>query len=423
MVVEEVPGEALPVLQSRYGMADEGTTLGTGPVKAIYKVDGVLLGARFAVSGNKFYGDSTELGTLNGSDEASIAGFENLVFATQGGDLFGWNGTLFDDIAVPDDFDVLRLCVGASRLVVIKKTTGRFYWSDVLDDEIDALSFATAENTPDKLLDCLYVGDTLILFGTETVEFWQVTTDPDLPFQPLVGKVYQRGIKATGCASHFSGSFAWVTNKNKVCVSSLETVISTADIEEKIADSSVVRLWNFFADNDEFLALTLDDQTFVFSARSSQWSEFQTAGGNWLPRCYGGEVFGSSEDGKLIEWIDGYTDFDGTLERLFTAGQPIPAQVMRIDNVILRANSGRTTYLTGVNADPMVELRTSKDGGFTYRPWKEIPLGENGAYRKNLQWRSLGSYSRPGFVCQIRVTHPVPFRVSGLYINEPYGYV
>jgi hypothetical protein len=421
MVVEEVPTEQSPVLQSRFGMEDEGTTLGTGPVKALYQVDGVIDGAQFAVSGSKFYADGIELGTIDGSGEASIAGFESFIFAAAGAGLWGWNGVTLAEVTLPDNFDALRICVGASRLLVIKKTTGRFYWSDVLSSTVDALSFATAENTPDKLLDCLYVGDVAVLFGAETVEFWQVSTDPDLPFLPIVGRVFQKGIKATGCASHFQGSFAWVTNRNQICVGSLDQVITTPDIDAKIEASTVVRLWSFYMGNDEFLALTLDSETLVFSSRSSQWSEFQTLDENWRPRCFGGGLFGSSIDGKLIQWSDDYYDHEGNLTRILTAGIAIPAQVLNVFNLIVRTNSGRTPILEGYGYDPMIELRTSKDGGFTYGSWKEIAFGENGQYRKNIMWRSLGSFGRPGFVCQVRVTRPVPFRVSGVYINEPYG--
>lgn len=422
MFAETVQTEQHPALQSRPGLANSGTAMGVGPVKSLFQIDGVLDGSLFGLSDNKLYKGTTNLGTVNGTGYGRVTGFDTFVFANQGASLYGYDGTTFAAVATPGSFDVLTMCVGSSRLIVIDKGTGHFYWSNVLDKNIQALSFATAENSPDKLKDCLFLGDTLILFGTETVEFWPVSTDPNLPFQPMVGRVFPVGIKDTGCASLFGTGFAWVSNRNQVCAADPQNIISFPGLEAKIEASSSVSLWRFQLEGVEFLALRLDTETWVFSQRSGQWSQFESFGQtNWIPQCYGGGYFGSSINGNLIQWTNDHLDFSDILERRFRAGVPLDNGTSPLYNVRLRTNPGQTPYLTGTYADPTVEMRISRDGGFTWTDYKSVALGAAGAYRQWVQFVGLGFFSYPGVLLEFRVADPVPFRVSNVTANEPYA--
>lgn len=423
MTVEKAPTEERPTLQSRPGLANTGTTMGAGPVKRLFQVDGVLDGSLFGVSAGHLYKGGTDLGAVNGTGPAAIAGFENFLFTTQGTSLYSYNGAALAAVATPGSFDVLSLCIGTSRLIVIDKGTGRFYWSNVLTTTIDALSFATAETSPDKLKECLFIGDTLHLFGTETVEFWPASVNnPDLPYQPLVGRTFSVGIRDTGCATSFATTFAWITSNNQICVGDPETVVSDSGLDEKIAASTSASLWTFYLDSVQFLACTLDNATWVFSKKSSQWSLFESYGQtNWVPRCYCSDVFGSSITGALMEWADTYDDFGGILERRFRAGQSITDGTVPIFVVSLKTNPGQTPYLTGTYSDPTIEIRISNDGGFRWTNWKQKSLGINGAYRKIVRWLGLGTFGNPGLLIEVRVTDPVPFRVSDMTANESYA--
>jgi hypothetical protein len=423
LFVEKTPIEESPALLSRPGLEATGTSMGAGPVKTLFQIDGVLDGSLFGISAGALYKSGVSIGAIAGTGPAVLAGFENLLFATQGTTLYKYNGASLTTVATPGSFDVLSLCIGTSRLIVIDKGTGKFFWSDVLTSTIDALSFATAENSPDKLKECLFIGDTLYLFGTETVEFWPAnTSNPDLPYQPLVGRTYSVGIRDTGCATKFATSFAWITNHNQICVNDPQTVISDPGLDEKLAASSTAFLWTFYLDGTEYLAVTLDTKTYVFNKSTSTWSTFESYGRtNWIPRCYANGVFGSSVDGQLIQWSDTYSDFGDILERRFRAGLPITSGTTPLHQVILKTNTGQTTYLSGDYADPTVELRVSKDGGFEWKTWKQKSLGELGHYKKRVMWAALGLFGNPGILVEIRVTDPVPFRVSDLVANESYA--
>jgi len=422
MFVEAAPTEETGIaLQSRPGLSDRSANMGAGPVKALFQADGVLSGALFGVSDGKLYAATTNKGSVTGSGPWSIAGYEDRIFLAGGGSLYQYNGSL-STVAFPDSANVTKVVVGASRAICIRADTDKFYWSDVLSSTIDALSFATAESQPDKLRDMLFMDDILILFGAETVEFWPNTGDANLPFQPLEGRVFERGIRATGCATEFGTTFAWITNANQVCVSDPENVISRPDMDAKLEASTSASLWTFRLEGSEFLAVRLDDETWVYSARSGMWSQFASYGqANWIPQCYADGVFGSSLDGKTLAWASTHVDMGGVLERRFRAGVPINSGGVTVNNILLRSNVGQTPYLTGDYTDPVVEMRLSRNAGKTWGNWKPRTLGAQGDYRQRVQWAGCGMAGYPALFAEFRVTAPVDWRISDVLVNEPFG--
>lgn len=423
MFAEEAPTEDTGVvLQSRPGLSDRSADMGNGPVDCLFQRDLVLSSALFGVSGGHLYQGTTDLGAIDGDGPFSMAGYENALFIAGGAGLWLWNGTALSQVSFPDSADVSKVIVGASRAICIREDTGKFYWSDSLETDVEALDFATAENQPDRLKDCLFVDDVLVLFGAETVEFWPNTQDDDLPFQPLEARVIERGIKATGCAVQIGSTFAWVTSENQVCLGDENNILSNPGLEERIEASETCRLFTFTIGGVEFLALRLDDETQVWGWRSKLWSEFQSYGQtNWIPQCFAGGVFGSAVDGRTIEWGTGHLDFGGVLERRFRGGFPINSGGLIVGNVQLRCNVGQTPFLTGDYTEPVVEMRLSRDAGQTFGSWKAVSLGSQGNYRTRVQWRALGQASQPGFLAEFRTTDPVPLRVSDVLINEQWG--
>ncbi len=421
MFAESYGPEKKVLLQSRPGLESAAISMGAGPVSELFKITGVLTDQVFGVSGGALYGNSTLIGSIDGSGHTSFGGYETIVFTNSGESIWAYDGATLTSIAFPDSADVVKILVAASRLVAIREDTGQFYWSDPLASTIGALDFATAENSPDNLKDMLFFGDTLILFGTETIEFWPVTSDDALPFQPLIGRVFPVGIRETGCVVQMGSSFAWVTNENQICLGDPSKVVSTPGLQALLDQSATARLWTFQLDGDEYLALRMDDSTWVLSSRSEQWTEMASHGSdNWLPTCYEEGFFGAS-DGTLLQFSADHYDRGGVLERRFRAWLPITDKGVRVYSLNLRTNPGHTPILTGDYSDPVVELRTSSDGGNTWGPWKARTMGVMGRYRTKTRWNGLGMFGYPGMMVEIRITDPTPFRVSGITINEPFG--
>jgi hypothetical protein len=410
------------VLQSRRGLSDRAANMGSGPVEALFRRDGVVSGNLLGVSGGSLYSATTSVGVVGGSGPVSIAGNETGVLVTHGLGLYSYDGTTFAAVSFPDSANVIKVIEGASRFIAIREGTGKFYFTPSLAQTFDALDFATAESEPDQLLDAVFIDDILVLFGKESIEFWPNTGDSLLPFRPLEGRVIEKGVKATGCATTFGSGFAWVTNENRVCFRDENSVLSNAGLEARIAASTNVRLFTFILDGNEFLALRLDTETQVFNQRAGTWSKFASYGQtNWIPQCFADGVFGSSVDGKTLQWGNGYQDLGGVLERRFRAGYPINGGGFIVNNLMVRTNPGNTPDLAGNYADPTIEARLSRDAGKTWGAWMPESLGQQGSYKDKVNWRALGQASYPGFIAELRVTDPVPFRASDVLINEPWG--
>lgn len=417
MFAEEAPTEGQGVvLQSRYGL-DAGLSMGNGPVQALFKRDGVQSGGLFGVSGGNLYEGSTVIGAIAGSGPVSIAGNDVALFVAAGAGPYFYNGTL-NALAFPDDANVIKVVTGAARAVFLRENSGKFYWTDALETDVEALDFATAESSADRLLDAVFIDDALILFGSETVEFWPNTSDALLPFQPLEGRVLEQGVKATGCATAWNSSFAFIGDDNVIYDPNMQPM-SNAGLEEKIKASNDCQLFSFQLDGHEMLALRIDAGTWVRSNRTGTWAQFDSYGlDNWVVGCHAGGVFGSAIDGKTYSFSDTYS---GPIERRFRAGIPINGGTLTINNIRLRVNPGQTSFLTGEYANPNVEMRISRDAGQTWGNWKKRSLGKQGQYSKRIEWRGLGMANDPGLLCEFRVTDPVPFAVSGVFINEALG--
>lgn len=423
MFAEEAPTEETGVvLQSRPGLSDRGQNMGSGPISALFKRDGVLGSTLYGIASKTLYSGSTAVGSVNGAGPFSMDGYEDKLFVAGGSSLWGYDGATLAAVSFPDGASVTKCLVGGSRLIALRADTEKFYWSDVLSSTIDGLSFATAENQPDRLRDALFMDDVLILFGAETVEFWPNTGDANLPFQPLEGRVFERGIKATGCATKFGATFAWVTDTNQVCLTDPESIISKPGLEALIEASGSVALQTFYLEGTEFLWLRIDAGDWVFSNRSKMWSQFTSYGlTNWRAQCFAGGAFGSSTDGVTMAWGSGYEDMGGVLERRFRAGFALNSGGASVNNVVLRTNVGATAFLSGTYANPTIEMARSLDAGRTWGRWRPVSLGEQGRYRQKVQWTACGQAGQPGWLAEFRVTDPVPFRVSDVLMNEPFG--
>lgn len=420
MVVEQVPTEETGIaLQSRPGLTDRNRTVGAD-VSQVFRADGVLSGKEYAVSGGALYEDGVYVGALDGSGPVSMAGNELGLMVACGASLWFYDGVTLAAVAFPDEASVAKVFTGASRFWAIRADTGRVHYTPALDTTFDGLDFVTAESAPDGLLDGLWIDDIAVLFGTGSVEFWPNTSD-DPPIAPLEGRVFSRGIKATGCVTQWGETFAWVGADNAVYVNGdSPQAISTPGMQALIEESTECSLWAFVLEGQDFLALRIDNRTFVRGSRNGAWSEFQSYGSaNWLPRCYSDGIFGCS-NGKTAEW-GGTSDFDGVIDHTFRGGFPVNAGGVVISNIMLRCNTGQTEYLEGDYAEPAVEMRLSRDLGRTWGEWRSRSLGGQGDYRKRVSWRACGMASAPGLLAEFRATAPIDWRVSDCLMNEPLG--
>ena len=69
--------------------------------------------------------------------------------------------------------------------------------------------------------------------------------------------------------------------------------------------------------------------------------------------------------------------------------------------------------------DPQIMLRISNDGGKTWGNEHWRSAGKLGEYRKRVIWNRLGQGRRR--VLEVVMTDPVPFRITGCYLDSMTG--
>lgn len=425
MLAEEAPtSQGGITLMSRKGLLASATR-GAGPVQGVFYEAGTFGGDVFTVSGGQLYRGAILLGTINGAGPVSFAssGFELLV--TAGASAWSYNGTDLVAVVFPDAANVAAVAFLAGLFIYIRAGSQKFYWSAVLDGRsVDALDFASAESAPDGLIDVKVVRGNLYLIGQATIEPWFPTGGADLPFSLVQQRLYSKGARSTGCTDEVDNALFFVGHDNSVYrTGDVPEVLSDAGVEERIAASSAVSAFGFMYEGHPLFCVRTDEGVFTYDARTRQWhSPASYALPAWRVSCATSDrvppLLGDAATGTLWEF-GGFQDGAGVLERLFSAYFPLDGGSVSINNLWLKANVGATGQLSGQGANPVVEMRFSRDAGRTWSEWEASELGAQGDYRTVPEWRALGLFDAPGGMFEFRVTDPVPFRISGVFVNEP----
>jgi hypothetical protein len=434
-VEQSATGSDGAVLLSRPGFAVYHD-LGQGPVRGLWSSPDVFDTAIFTLSGGQFFRNGNYQANLPGDGPLSVASSvsfdkSNRLLVNAGAGVFRYRGynQPFDPVTIPNDAAVSSLAYLSARFIASLDGSNRLYWSDVGDEMTwNALSFAAAQASPDHVTEIHVVGDLLWVFKPSVVEFWQPTSDANLPFQVVPARTFQRGLYGRGCAALLDNTMFWIGDDRSVYRGAeIPQRVSDFGIEERIRSSAHVSASAFTWQGHAFFAIRLDSGTFLFDAATGQWSEWQSFGlGRFRGSCFinarGNVYMGDDTLGRVWRLDEAnYDDFGGTLERLFTGAFELTGGTVAASNVQLLARPGYTPLLAGLGADPVAEMRRSRDAGATWSEWQPAPLGEQGSYRKRTIWRRQGMFDAPGGLMEVRCTDPVPFAVGGLTMNEPLG--
>lgn len=412
MFVEQSASQGV-VMQSRLPLAVV-ETIGAGPVQASLVRDGVFGGDRFTISGNIAYRGTVALGAVVGSGPASIAVRPAEVLFCAGGPIYSYNGTDFIEVTFPDSSNVTKVFYTSGYFIALEAGTGYWFFSAVNDGRTwDALDFAEVETEPDALLDAVVLDGVIFFMGRNSIEPWAFTGNADLPFSPIQQRIYEQGIIASGCAVQEDNSFFWIGGDSiPYRNADVPQAIGGDFIVERIKASSTYRVYLLSDDRHKLVCFRLDNETWAYDITTQEMFELRSYGRDNF-RC--GPDYGDDETGIVWQWGD-YADAndEGIVERILTAGERL-LEPKIYDSVTVECNVGVTPFLTGDYTDPVLEFRTSDDGGNVWEDWIEDSLGEQGDYRKTIEYRCLGMFNMPGFLAQVRMTDPVDLRITGFY--------
>jgi len=415
MFVEQSASQGI-VMQSRLPLK-EVETVGAGPVQASVVRDGVFGGDRFTISGGIAYRGVVALGAVVGTGPASIAVRAAEVLFNAGGPIYSFNGTDFVEVTFPDSSNVTKVFYTSGYFIALEQGTGYWFFSAVNDGRTwDALDFAEVETEPDALLDAVVLDGVIAFMGLNSIEFWAFTGNADLPFSPIQQRVFEQGIIASGCAVQEDNTFFWIGSDSiPYRNGDVPQAFGGDFIVERIKASSTYRVYLLTDDRHKFVCIRLDTETWAYDITTGEVFELRSYGRDNF-RC--GPDYGDDETGKIWEFTGYGTENDeGIVERILTAGERLLGP-KTYDSVTVECNVGTTPFVSGDYVDPVLEFRTSDDGGNLWTDWEQDTLGEQGDYRKIVEYRALGMFNLPGSLFQIRLADPVDLRVSGFYDNQ-----
>ena len=333
------------------------------------------------------------------------------------------NGTTMQQEGVSDFPAARSICTLSQRFIVDDPSSvGRFRWSDVGNGlSWPSLNFATAESAEDPLSLVFSIRGELLLFGTKTIEFWQPSSDPDLPFQPVLGATAEWGLGLFDTVRDVGGSCMFVgraggAGQPQVCLLDGYTVkvVSTPDVDydigQELAAGAVPCATVVTHSGHTWYVLNMLTTSFAFDLLTGQWSEWQTEGARWCGQytfTYRGLTFVTDYRDGRVYTIDADTYKDDTAaiwRTLQTRHAFANLERMTIPRLQVDVETG-VGLNSGQGSDPQVMLQVSKDGGHTWGNELWRSLGPQGTYRKRVAWNGLGQAD--DFVFRLMVADPV----------------
>ena len=311
---------------------------------------------------------------------------------------------------------------------------GRIFYTAIDDvTDIDALSFATAEGAPDGLVRAIAHRIDLWLFGKETTEIWGSTASTTNPYQRRGGAITNRGLYARNSVSSLGDLLFWVgDDRVPQMVSggySANPVFHPElcrNIEDATNPDSIIG-FSYYDRGHGFYILTSseDGWTWQLNIGTNKWFERRTYGyAYWSTRhawrLGGKTILGSAIDGKFYE-IDPESYTEGTRPLIWIArSPPVHAYPKRVSVDRMHVN-----MVTGVglnssdtdDANPIVGMRQSSDGGKTWSRQRQATLGVQGARETRVSWSGLGMTGRQGTVYELEVSAAVSRGLFGAAIE------
>ena len=313
------------------------------------------------------------------------------------------------------------------RFIVGKADSGQFVISASYDGTAyDATEFATAESFPDDLVRVFVDHGQLILFGSNSCEFWSNIGALDFPYAPINGAVVEYGLAARWSVAKLADAVVFLSKNTEGQVSISMMVgyqpqrISNPDLEYVInqySDTADAIGFTYRVAGNSFYQLNFPTagKSWLYDHSTRLWSELEYGTDGARHRAeFGIEAFGRSlvfdyEDGNIFEFDTAtYTDNGVSIARELIGRHIFDEETISISRLWLDVE-------TGVGSDPQAMLSISKDGGHTYGDERWTGLGAIGEYSTRVIWRLLGqAYD---WVMRIRIVSASKITISGAWID------
>lgn len=428
---------------SLYGTSglDLFATVGSGEIRGSLVAGN---GRAFVVSGSALFeiysdGTSTNRGSLNGSSgivTMAENGIQLAICDQEDGYTFTYSTDTFAQITDVDFPSAGAIAFIDGYFAVNENDTGRWYISGLYNGTAwDALDFATAESSPDKLNRVVnflgYVG----LFGDRTLEIWRNTGGSDFPFA-RVSSSTPIGSTAPFTILSIDTSVYWVGNSeqgNGIVYQAQGFTpkrISNEYIERKlqaVSDPALLRSWSYQEQGHVFYVITGGDletslvydlNTGVWHERAylNQYGEYEQHRGSCIMNVFGKRLVGDRENGNIYDMsLDYYTDNGDYIKRVRVLTHLLDElKQIRYNSLTIGFETG-VGLQSGQGSEPLINLRVSSDGARTWSNLYSKSIGAVGKYQQEVTFRRLGISQQKTF--EISTSEPVKIAITGAYLN------
>lgn len=435
LLVEEDPTNLVDgkARYQRPGLVQFSTIGVAGPIRGVFRRYGVV-GSQYLVVASTYvysvseFGVQTLLGVVTGPDLVSIDGGATKAIIVADGIAYYTTGGAITAITMPSAEQVSGVLYIGGYFILTVKDSQKFFWLAPGDTNPDPLSFASAENAPDNIVKAARLLDEVWFFGQQTTEVWHLTGDIDAPFQPVGGRLYEKGCANRDTVSNIDNTLFWVGNDLIAYRADTAPVrISSHSIEEHLrnAGAADLRAWAFAVDGHTLYCIRMGDEgSWAFDVENQNWPRFKSYGQDTWRAHVGTQVDGATiiagddTSNSLYRLDTTVSNDDGVvIERIITGGVGVLGKPQVCRDFSVAVDVGQAP-ITGGSANPTILMRYSDDGGNLWSSWIEQRMGLQGQYRTEVVWRQLGIIPTPGRLFSIKVTDDVPLRLSYARMNE-----
>lgn len=296
-------------------------------------------------------------------------------------------------------------------ILAITGQDGKFSWSDVSQvSDWSALSFATAEGSPDNTKSLFVIQRQIFLLGTVSTEIWE--NDGSSPFTRIPGGLIEVGCIAKHSPVRHDNSLIWLTDTRQfVKFTGTDVEFISSRYDKEIMKFSIVSDCIgglVHKDGQEFCLFHFPSmqRTFAYSPNKDDWSEWGNWDSDamaWLPYDFRATVrdletgltFVGKESALAIACLDSDSRVDitsGTTTRPFKFLRRTghinlgTKKKKRIQEVRFTAKRGSSTNA----GDPKLMFRYRNDGKSSWSNIKEISLGKIGDNEQIVRLSALG---------------------------------
>lgn len=404
------PGQQGGMLIERPGLVS-WLTIGSGPLRG----GRVLKGYGWVVSGNTLYrvatdGTLTSIGTVPGSGWVSIEENETQIVVAHSAGWHVHNPVSMTWNSVPDSPTTAQTTYMAGR-VYFPLENGTYGWTELnTASSIDALNFASAEFRPDPTRAVWSDNGQLLIFGDRTLEFAQLTADPEAPV--VRSSVVEFGISAIrSIAADDNSVFFLGQNENGdprvYRIQGFSPVgISDFAIDQALnsyGDLSGAYGFCWAMDGHAYYLLTVPGYaSWVYDISTQRWQQFAYRNplsgeleaylGLFHLKLGASHYVGSRSDATVYR-MDKSAHNDGA-DPIYVERTIVPVENggknVAHDRFELFAEMGVGLDGGMFGSDPKVVLTWSDDRGRSFTGYAELPLGKIGEYNKRAVKHRLG---------------------------------